>query len=121
MTPEEFQQQVRAVKQALQRGQFSIAMESMQTLFSASLSDQQKAETHYLTAVIQRLSKQYNEAFKHIDALLGLKPDYGRGYQELAYCHEATGNHQAAATAFFKATHFTPALISSWKTLLTIY
>ena len=72
MTPEEFQQQVRAVKQALQRGQFSIAMESMQTLFvCASLSDQQKAETHYLTAVIQRLSKQYNEAFKHIDALLG--------------------------------------------------
>ena len=121
MTPEEFQQQVRAVKQALQRGQFSIAMESMQTLFSASLSDQQKAETHYLTAVIQRLSKQYNEAFKHIDALLGLKPDYGRGYQELAYCHEATGNHQAAANAFFKATHFNPALISSWKKLLTIY
>ncbi len=121
MTTEDFQHQVRAIKQALQRGQLSPAKSYIQDLLSVSLSEQQEAEVLYLAAVTYRLSNQHSDAFKAIDILLSLRPDYGRGYQELAYCHEAVGDQQNAASAFFKATHFNPALISSWKKLLVIY
>jgi len=121
MTIEDFQHQVRAIKQALQRGQLSTAKSYIQDLLPLSLNDQQEAEVLYLAAVTYRLSNQHSDAFKAIDTLLSLRPDYGRGYQELAYCHEAVGDQQNAASAFFKATHFNPALISSWKKLLLIY
>ena len=121
MTIEDFQHQVRAIKQALQRGQSATAHQHIQDLLSASLNEQQQSEVFYLKAVTCRFSKQYDDAFKVINTLLSLRPDYGRGFQELAYCHEAVGDKRNAADAFFKATHFNPALISSWKKLLIIY
>mgnify|MGYP000002805098 FL=1 len=121
MTPEDIQHEIRAIKQALQRAQFLLANERVDHLLSTSLSEQQRLEVHYLAAVTHRMAKQYDEAFRHIDVLLSLSPDYGRAYQELAYCHEAKGNGKEASSAFFKATHFNPALISSWKKLLSIY
>ncbi len=121
MTIEDFQHQVRSIKQALQRGQSATAHQHIQDLLSASLNEQQQSEVFYLKAVTCRISKQYDDAFKVINTLLSLRPDYGRGYQELAYCHEALGDKRNAADAFFKATHFNPALISSWKKLLVIW
>ena len=86
MTIEDFQHQVRAIKQALQRGQLSPAKSYIQDLLSVSLNEQQEAEVLYLAAVTYRLSNQHSDAFKAIDTLLSLRPDYGRGYQELEEC-----------------------------------
>ena len=121
MTSQDIQQHIQSVKLALQRSQLTQANASIQQLLSQQLTQAQQVDVLYLAAVTSRLTGQHQEARSHIDTLLSLRPDHGRAYQELAYNYEALNQSQDAATAFFNATHFNPALVSSWKKLLVIY
>lgn len=121
MTSQDIQQQIQSVKHALQRSQLSQASATIQQLLTQPLTETQHVDVLYLAAVTSRLGGQPQDARTHIDALLALRPDHGRAHQELAYNYDSLNKPQEAASAFFNATHFNPALVSSWKKLLTIY
>ena len=112
---------LQTVKQSLQQGRLDNAKAALEQLFLLNINEHEKAEALYLSAVTCRLAKDFQHAIKRIDDLLALRPDYGRAYQEAGYCYLAMGNQQDASSAFFKATQYNPALLTSWQQLLTIY
>jgi tetratricopeptide (TPR) repeat protein len=121
MNATEFQQHIGKIKQAVQRSGFTNASQLITQLKSKGLNASQQIEILYLEAVICRLNGDYLTASQHLNKLLQMCPDYGRAHQELAYNYEALNKPKEAASALFTATHYNPALISSWKKLLTIY
>ncbi|NVK57841.1 MAG: sulfotransferase [Alteromonadaceae bacterium] len=121
MTTQDFQQQINSIKRAVQGSQLSQATALVAQLKAQSLVAGQRVEVLYLAAVIARLSGNHQAAIAELNELLGLRPDHGRAYQELAYNYQASGKAQEAASAFFRATHYNPALVASWKQLLAIY
>ncbi|MDC8830827.1 tetratricopeptide repeat-containing sulfotransferase family protein [Alteromonas gilva] len=121
MTTQDFQQQINAIKRAVQGSQLSQATAMVEQLKARSLVAAQRVEVLYLAAVINRLSGSHAAAISELNELLALRPDHGRAFQELAYNHQATGDAQQAASAFYRATHYNPALLASWKQLLAIY
>ncbi|NDV91658.1 tetratricopeptide repeat protein [Alteromonas sp. 345S023] len=121
MNATEFQQHIGKIKHAVQGSAFSNANQLLSQLKSKDLNASQHVEVLYLTAVTCRLSGDYLAASHHLNTLLNMRPDYGRAHQELAYNYDALNKPKEAASALFTATHYNPALISSWKKLLTVY
>ena len=118
---QDFPQQLQAIKRALQSSQLPQAVSVIKALKAQSLTTAQQVELRYLSAVTNRLSGQYELAVEDLSQLLALRPDHGRAYQELGYNHQALHHTKDAASAFYKATHYNPALLTSWKQLLVIY
>lgn len=80
-----------------------------------------EAELLYLRAVAFRLSKQFTQAIEDTHRILRLRPDHGRAFQEQGYSYKAMGRERNAASAFYQATRFNPALLASWQQLLAVY
>lgn len=120
-TTHDFQQKLNAIKAALQASQLNQATVMIEQLMNESLLPLQVVELLYFSAVINRLSANYQQACGDIEKLLEIRPDHGRAYQELGYNYKAVNNPKEAAVAFFRATHYNPALLASWKQLLSIY
>lgn len=109
-----------SIKQAIQHSQFDHAVALADEQLTQA-SEPQQPGLLYLKAVAQRLAKQFNAALATLDALVQLQPDYGRGYQEQGYCLQALGQTDQAASAFYQATRFNPALVTAWKQLIPYY
>ncbi len=113
---------LQAVKQAMSQGQLTTAHTKLDTLLADStLTTGLKAECLYMRAVTHRLSKNYQAGLDDIASLLAIRPDHGRAFQEQAYLCKAQGDDKAAASAFYQATRFNPALLASWQQLLSTY
>lgn len=121
MTSQDFQQHIQSIKAALQRSQLPEAEKQLAPLLKQELNASQAVEVGYMAAVISRLSGQYDHAIEYVNEILKRRPDHGRAYQELAYSYQKLNKPQKAASAFFNATQFNPALLSSWKQLIGIY
>lgn len=118
---QDFSSQFQAIKRALQSKDLPQAVQLIASLKSSDLPVLQLIELLYLSAVTQRMAGQFTAAIGELEQLLNLRPEHGRAYQELAYNYQALNQPDKAAIAFFKATHYNPALITSWKQLLNIY
>ena len=118
---QDFSNQFQAIKQSLQTNNLAAAMEKISALKAVELPVALRIELLYLSAVTQRLANQFNQALQELSELLHLRPEHGRAYQEQAYNFLALDQQDKAASAFFRATHYNPALINSWKQLLKIY
>ncbi len=116
-----FQQQLLPIKQAIQQGQFELALSQLSGVLPKAVSVPEQAEALYLQSVSCRLLQHYEQALTHLAGLLAIRPDYGRAYQEQAYCYLAMQQPKAAATAFYRATQCNPALVPSWRQLISIY
>lgn len=113
---------LKAIRKAISQGQLATAQNMIDLLLADdTLATGLRTECLYMRAVTYRLNKQYQEGIGDITSLLSLRPDHGRAYQEQAYNFKAQGKDKAAARAFYQATHFNPALLSSWQQLLPIY
>ncbi|WP_414827705.1 tetratricopeptide repeat-containing sulfotransferase family protein [Alteromonas sp. H39] len=113
---------LQTVKQAISQGQLTTAQDKLDTLLADNtLVTGLKAECLYMRAVTHRLSKNYQAGLDDIASLIALRPDHGRAFQEQAYIYKAQGDDKAAASAFYQATRFNPALLASWQQLLLIY
>lgn len=108
------------IKQAIQASDFDHAIQLAEQQLNSASPDE-KVEFLYLKAVAQRLSNDTQKATKTLDQLLELKPDHGRGYQEQGYCFSAMALPDKAAAAFYQATRFNPALLTSWQQLQRYY
>ncbi len=113
---------LQAVRQAIGQGQLTTAQGMLDTLLNdTTLAIGLRAECLYMRAVTHRLNKKYQAGLDDIGALIAIRPDHGRAFQEQAYNYKAQGKDKAAASAFYQATRFNPALLASWQQLLTIY
>ncbi len=108
-------------KKALMQSQFEQAIGLCEQSLSENSDDGSDKEFLYLIAVAFRMAGQPQRALKTLNALLERFPDYGRGFQEQAYCWKALGDERNMATAFYRATRFNPALLPAWRELAQFY
>ena len=74
-----------------------------------------------MLAVARRYLKDFDGAIASVRDVLDLRPDYGRAYQELGYCHLAQNHPEQAASAFAAAVELNPGLVASWKSLVNLH
>lgn len=101
------------VKQAqsqLQQGQIHAANTTAQQLISLHPKSR---DGLYLLAVTQRYLHLPSAEATALQ-LVGVYPDYGRGYQELGHLTKQR-DPIAALSHFSKATYYNPALLASWQ------
>ena len=108
------EQSVRAIKSAIQAGQFQYAAELAQDMLT---NDESDIESRYCLAVCQRKLNQFDKALSSLTALLSFSPKYDRAYQEQGYNLLALGLKTEAIIAFDKAVNLNPTLLASWKVL----
>ena len=109
---------IQKARAALSRGAFDESQAILETILSQDAAD---FEARYALAVLHRAKKQNGEAKRILLDLLSEKPDFGRGFQELAYCEAALDDQDGAQTAFERAVELDASLLNSWKYLAKIY
>ena len=109
---------IQKARAALSRGAFDESQAILETILSQDATD---FEARYALAVLHRAKKQNGEAKRILLDLLSEKPDFGRGFQELAYCEAALDEQDGAQTAFERAVELDASLLNSWKYLAKIY
>jgi tetratricopeptide (TPR) repeat protein len=108
-------------KVLLQGTRFSEAADSLRTLLETSLSLENEVEALYLLAVVQRYTRQYDNALETLQTLLTKNPDYTRAYQELGHSYLAMNEPGPARDAYSRAVELNPALLASWRVLAGLY
>ncbi|GGD69187.1 hypothetical protein GCM10011357_25330 [Lacimicrobium alkaliphilum] len=112
---------LRQIQQLIQQASFNQAEALVSELLSTPQSSGNQQELHYLSAVSQRYRGAKAEAHESLRKLLHLNPQHARAYQEQGYLYQSAGDNYAATKAFYQATRINPALLGSWKTLVTLY
>lgn len=103
--------QLKQVRALMQRGQFAAASESLNVILSDAPDHQ---DAIYMAAACARYLNDADTAFRHIDQLKRLSPDFGRAFQEEGHLHRKTGHGDAALIAYQRAVRYNPALVASW-------
>ena len=75
----------------------------------------------YIKAVCQRSKNNRNEALATLKTLLKINPNHVRAYQEIGHIHVAGKNADKAIQGYAEAVRLDPAMISSWRPLVTLY
>ncbi len=109
------------IQQAIGQSQLADAILMCKNQLAQASESGEQVQLWYMLAVAQRLSKQPDEALNTLQKLLEVKPDHGRAFQEKGYCLRSMDQVREAASAFYQATRFNPALVSAWQQLLTEY
>ncbi|WP_219893546.1 tetratricopeptide repeat-containing sulfotransferase family protein [Aquisediminimonas profunda] len=78
-------------------------------------------ETLYLSAVLCRLRGDLRQAHVQLDALLAIRPGFGRAHQERGHCFRTEGKREPAVAAYEKAVSCNPLLTASWQLLEAHY
>ena len=94
-------------------------IESRALLDEALSTEPDNFEAKYTLAVLNRAEGHIDIAQAQLQALVEEKPDFGRGFQELALCELALKQESAAISAFEQAVEVDGSLIESWKFLAT--
>ena len=91
-------------------------------LLRARLRDApQDSEARYALAVAQRHRCRWDDALATLQAVVDIRPEFGRAHQECGYNHIAKRDFASARAAFERATQCDPGLINSWKCLAKLY
>ena len=113
------------IEESIQKARIAIGNgafdESRHLLDSVLDSEPDHFEARYTLAVLLRAQKQQKEAKQLLTVLLQEKPDFGRGFQELALCELSLGSEGSAIKAFEKAVEFDASLLDSWRFLVAAY
>jgi len=109
---------VRKAEQLARQGKFDEALSSLESGGDA-------LETHqsalYIKAVCQRSKNDRNDALETLKKLLSINPDHVRSYQEIGHVHVAGKNADKAIHGYAEAVRRDPAMLSSWRPLVTLY
>jgi tetratricopeptide (TPR) repeat protein len=108
-------------KSALAKGQFDVVITLCKGISFDELSRQQYVDVHYVLAVAFRYTQQYEQALDALSSLQQKKADHARSWQEQGYVYVALSQWKSAAQAFHQATVLNPALVTSWRALLSLY
>lgn len=108
-------------KTALARGQWDVVIDLCQPLMAGKLSRQEHSNALYILAVAYRYKQRYDHALNVLSELQQVAPEHARSWQEKGYVYVGQDKIKEAAQAFYQATLFNPALITSWRSLLSLY
>ena len=108
----EREDQLKALQQTLQAGQFEAGLAQAQSMLADEPVD---GEALYMAAVAARYLKRFDDAATHLAALHAAMPEYGRAWQEEGHLALARGDTAGALGAFSRAVRFNPALAASWR------
>lgn len=75
----------------------------------------------YIEAVCYRGLGRRNDALNTLQALLSVNPDHVRAWQEIGHVHVAAKNAHKAIHGYSEAIRRDPAMLSSWRPLVTLY
>ncbi len=78
-------------------------------------------EARYTLAVLRRTQGDHAVAKQILLELLAITPDFGRGFQELAFCELGLNKISLAQDSFQKAVELDASLIDSWQYVLKLY
>lgn len=93
---------------------------ALQELEGRLQSNPYDTDAHYLSAVCARYLRRYEQAERHLDALLTQRPEDGRGLQELAHLHRDREQKEQAIAAYAQALRANPALLASYENQITL-
>lgn len=119
--PEVAATSLETAKKALTKGQFLQALTLCEALANQPLSAIQRIDADYIKAVACRYLKRFDEAHSALTTLLSHTPNYARAYQERGHLYLAEQKSDKAAKAFYDATLSNPALVGSWRAMVTLY
>ncbi|WP_300392693.1 tetratricopeptide repeat-containing sulfotransferase family protein [Henriciella sp.] len=102
---------LKSIKASMQAGRFD---EAATLLDDVLANDPENQDAVYMAAATARYRDRPEEAFKHLDTLKRMAPDFGRAFQEEGHLHRRQGNAAAAITAYERAVRYNPALNASW-------
>jgi len=103
--------QLKQVRALMQRGEFKAASEALDLILKDTPDHQ---DAIYMAAACARYLGATDTAFRHLDHLKRLSPDFGRAFQEEGHLHRKIGHGDAALTAYQRAVRYNPALVASW-------
>jgi len=75
----------------------------------------------YIKAVAHRYLNELENAQITLKTLKGVSPEFGRLYQEEGYLFLELGEDKKAVNAFSMACQYNPALMASWKALVSLH
>ncbi len=113
-----YERQLQQAKRTLQQGDLPGAQQQLSSLLEAKPAHR---EALYYSAVCYRKQRLVAEAEATLGKLIEHHPDYGRAYQERAYCRQALNDRAGAVQAFEQAVTLNPALQASWLALFEHY
>jgi tetratricopeptide (TPR) repeat protein len=105
-------QSLKAAQAAMQSGDFSVALNSLDDLLRA---EPDHADALYMKAVSLRYLKRQDEARLVLDHLRTAAPDFGRGLQEEGHLNRARGDLDQALRCYQSAVRANPALHAAWS------
>lgn len=110
--------QLNLAKRQLQAGDLKLANN---TLLAILNQEKEHREALYYLAVCQRQQGANEGALASLETLVAIHPDYGRAFQERAYNLIALKRTDEATECFERAVSLNPALLASWKALISRY
>ena len=108
-------------KALIEGTRFSEAAATLRTLLETPVSPENEVEALYMLAVVQRYTRQYDDALHTLQALLTTDPGYARAYQEQGHTHLALNEPGPARQAYARGVELNPALPASWRVLAGLY
>ena len=109
---------VREAEQLARQGSFDAALSRLEA-GGDELATNQAAL--YIKAVCQRSQNNRSDALETLKTLLSVNPDHVRSYQEIGHIHVAAKNADKAIQGYTEAVRRDPAMLSSWRPLVTLY
>ncbi|MEE4283793.1 MAG: tetratricopeptide repeat protein, partial [Pseudomonadales bacterium] len=103
------------VRQKISSGEFSAALEDLDTILRQSPQD---TEALYMRCVTQRYIGDLHGALATIEQLKTLSPSYSRAHQEEGHVRRALQEWDAALNAYTRALQLNPALEASLRAQL---
>ena len=107
-----------SIQETIKQGQYSDALRQLDALDQQLHSD---ADALYLRAICLRALDRGNDALQTLHQLLVINPEHIRAFQEIGHTYIAARNADKATEAYAEAVRRDPALLDSWKPLVTLY
>ena len=110
--------QIQSIQEVAKQGQYPEALGQLDALDQQLQND---ADALYLRAVCLRALDKRNDALKTLHQLLVQNPEHVRAFQEIGHIHIAARNAEKAIEGYSEAVRRDPAMLDSWKPLVTLY
>ena len=106
------QDELLTIQKVMQSGRFETALMQLEEMLK---TDPMFADALYMKAVCLRYLQNSERAFKTLETLKSILPEFGRAYQEQGHLYRLKGDKEKALNAFKIACQYNPALHSSWS------
>jgi tetratricopeptide (TPR) repeat protein len=120
-SPQKTDEVAELAKNLIQKGKFAAAEQVVQDALQNTSLDDSHAEILYNLAVSQRYQRKFTEALTTLGKLRNVDSGFARGFQEQGHAFFALQKYDEATSAYEKAVKLNPALLASWKALVSLY